>query len=152
MRVHIKKLIGTGLVLAAGLIAGAAHADAKGEIEYRQGVMKVVGGQMSSMVAVMRNGVRQENFARHANAMAEIAKVVPSVFPAGSGDGKTEALPAIWTDAEGFRKAIDAFTSGAEGLAAVAASGDPAQIGPAFRKLGASCKGCHDDFREDHDH
>ncbi len=138
------------LAVAAVLLSGSALADAKGDIAYRQGAFKVVGGHMSSMVAIMRGQVRQENFAMHAQGMADIAKVIPSVFPEGSGEGKTEALAKIWTDKAGFEKRVNDFTSAAEGLAAVASGGDMSQIGPAFRKLGGSCKGCHDNYREEH--
>lgn len=146
LRFHQK----AALMLAGLLISGLAFADAKGDIAYRQGAFKVVGGHMSSMVAIFRGQVRQENFALHAQAMADISKVIPTVFPEGSGEGKTEALAKIWEDKAGFKKAVNAFTSAADGVAAAAATGDMAAAGAAFRKLGGSCKGCHDEYRAEH--
>ncbi len=138
------------LVLVAVLASAVVHADAKGEIAYRQGAFKVVGGHMSSMVAILRGQVKEGNFALHAQGMADIAQVIPSVFPEGSGVGKTGALAKIWEDKAGFQKAMDDFTAAADGLAAAVAGGDRAAVGGAFRKLGGACKGCHDNYREEH--
>ena len=140
------------LALVGLLISGLAMADAKSDIAYRQGAFKVVGGHMSSMVAILRGQVRQENFTMHAQGMADIAKVIPTVFPEGSGEGKTEALAKIWTDQAGFKTAVNAFTTAANGVAEAAASGDMGATGAAFRKLSGSCKGCHDEYRAEHEH
>jgi cytochrome c556 len=125
-------------------------ADAAGEIKYRQGVMKVVGGHMASMGAVLRGRVHMSNLQMHAQGMADIAKIVPEVFPAGSGDGKTEALPAIWEKPDEFKAGLDKFVKAANEMAVAAGSGDMQAIGPAIKALGGSCKGCHDDFKEEH--
>jgi cytochrome c556 len=127
-------------------------ADAAGEIKYRQGVMKVVGGHMASMGAILRGRVHMSNLQMHAQSMADIAKVVPDIFPAGSGKGKTEALPAIWGKPDEFKAGLDKFVKAANEMAEAAGSGDMHAIGPAIKALGGSCKGCHDDFREEHDH
>jgi cytochrome c556 len=34
---------------------------------------------------------------------------------------------------------------------AAAADGSPEEIGAAFREVGMSCRGCHDDFRQSDD-
>ena len=129
-----------------------AFADAAADIAYRQGVMKSVGGHMASIGAILRGQVHFEDLASHSNAMAELSKIVPKVFPAGSGDGKTEALPAIWGKPDAFKSALDKFVEAAGTMATAGSGGDPAQIGAAVRDLGQSCKGCHDDFREEHEH
>ncbi len=126
-------------------------ADAVADIAYRQGVMKTVGGHMAAIGAILRFQVHPEDLALHANGMATIANVVPGVFPAGSGEGKTEALPEIWSKPDEFKQAMDKFVDAARGMAAAANGADPAAIGSAVRSLGQSCKGCHDNFREEHD-
>ncbi|MBD3647285.1 MAG: cytochrome c, partial [Pseudomonadales bacterium] len=72
------------LLLASPLV----QANPEGEIKYRQGVMGAVGGHMSSMVAILRGQVHFDDFALHADAMADLAEVVPHCFPEGSGEGK----------------------------------------------------------------
>jgi cytochrome c556 len=61
------------------------------------------------------------------------------------GAVKTEAKAEIWTDKAGFDAAtadyVKAFT-------AVKASADEASFKAAFPALGASCKGCHEKYRQ----
>lgn len=140
------------LLVAALLFSPALLADAEADINYRQGVMRSVGGSMSSMAAILRGGVHAEDLQFHANTMGELANIVPKVFPEGSGDGKTEALPDIWEDPEAFKERLDDFVEAAKAMPEAVASGDRRQIGGAIQTLGEACKGCHDNFREEHDH
>jgi cytochrome c556 len=71
-------------------------------------------------------------------------------FPAGSGPQpgvKTAAKPEIWTRAADFRRAQDAFAAQAVAFQNVANGGNADAIRAAARSLGATCKGCHDQFR-----
>lgn len=80
-----------------------------------------------------------------------LAPQVKDWFPAGSGpqDGvKTDALAAIWQKPDAFGQAAAKLTEAAGALDAAAQSGDLAAIRGAIPPLGASCKGCHDSFRE----
>ncbi|MCX7283598.1 MAG: cytochrome c [Novosphingobium sp.] len=73
-------------------------------------------------------------------------------FPRGTGPEagvKTAAKAAIWTNSAEFKKAQDAFAAKAIAFEGVAASGDEAAIRSASRVLGATCKSCHDQFREE---
>ncbi len=135
--------------LVASLVSPLAQADAEAEIAYRKGVMKIVGGHMTGLGTILRKGVHGEDLQFHARGMANIAAIVPDVFPAGSGDGKTEALKAIWEKPEAFSSAVEKFVTAANNINTAVESGDKAAIGGAIKQLGGSCKGCHDDFRED---
>lgn len=126
-----------------------ALADAEGEVNYRKGVFKVVGGHMSAIGAMLRHGVYGDNLAYHANGMKDISAIAPTVFPESSSEGKTAALPVIWEQPEAFQEAMDKFVSAANGMAAAVESGDPKKIGGAVRALGGSCKNCHDNFKAD---
>lgn len=71
-------------------------------------------------------------------------------FPAGSGPApgvRTGAKPEIWTQAAKFRAAQDAFAQQAAALQRAANAGNADAIRTEARKLGATCKGCHDTFR-----
>lgn len=73
-------------------------------------------------------------------------------FPAGSGPQpgvKTAAKPEIWSQAARFRQLQDAFAAQASAFQRTAGSGDVAAIRTAARSLGASCKACHDQFRNE---
>ncbi len=127
-------------------------ADGEADFKYREGVMRTVGGQMSSMAAILRGQVHLDRLAFHARGMAELAEIVPHIYPEGSGVSKSEALPAIWEKPDEFKEAVSKFVEAANGMARAAETGDMSAVGPAMKSLGQSCKGCHDNFREEHDH
>jgi len=135
------------LTFLALLLSNATLADAEKDIDYRKGTMMVVGGHMKSMGTILKGRMHQSDLKIHADGMRSISRVVPSLFPAGSGDGKTEALPAIWEKPAEFKMALDKFVAAANGMAEAVDSGEMSAIGPAIQKLGGSCKGCHDDFK-----
>jgi len=141
MRIVI--LVGA-LVLSAGALA-----DGKTEAKYRSHVMGAIGQTMQALGTIARGGVHAENMKAHAAIMVQLAGLAPYVFPKGSGGGESEAKPAVWDDAPGFAKAMDRFVeAAAEFDRSAKAGGD---VGSAMGDLGRSCKGCHDDYREEHD-
>lgn len=140
------------LIVIAVLFASQAFADASADIAYRKSVMMEVGGNMGAMVAILKGGVHKQNFRFHARSMADLSKIVPEIFPAGSGEGKTDALPAIWKKPEAFKQAVQKFVDAANGMAAAADSGDMGKIGLAINALGHACKNCHDNFRKERHH
>ncbi len=60
--------------------------------------------------------------------------------------GKSEALPAVWEDWDGFTAKADELGSAADALASGLDSGDPDWKG-AFQGVSDACKACHQDFR-----
>lgn len=71
-------------------------------------------------------------------------------FPAGSDASagvRTAAKPEIWTQGVQFKAKQDAFVAAADSFARVAATGNAAAIRAEARKLGATCKGCHDLYK-----
>jgi len=70
-------------------------------------------------------------------------------FPPGTAAeaGKPGAKPNIWTDRATFDAALVKLQTEATKLAAVT---DAAGLKAQFPATGATCKGCHDTFREEH--
>lgn len=71
-------------------------------------------------------------------------------FPAGSGPQpgiKTRAKAEIWTQAPRFRAAQAAFATQAASFDRAVKTGNVTAIRAEARKLGGTCKGCHDQFR-----
>lgn len=132
-------------LILGGLLALPAQAGGEGDAEYRHHTMEAVGGHMQAMVDILKQKVpHTSHLALHANAMADLASIADTLFPEGSEGG--EALPAIWADPEDFAERLADFQEAATGLkGAVGGEG----FGPAFQKLGQSCKSCHDDYREE---
>ncbi|MDH5772204.1 MAG: cytochrome c [Rhodospirillaceae bacterium] len=151
----MKRLFLTACAIALGLSIFSTNDNAYAQdpavenaIKYRQSVMKAVGGNMGAMVGIMKGAGDKANLATHAGAMADLAKIAPTLFPAGSDFGETTALPVIWEKPDDFSAAIKKFQDAADNLATVAQSGDMAEFGKAFGGLGESCKNCHENFRE----
>lgn len=136
------------VVLTLGSLAANAQAD-EGAIQYRQAIFQAIGGHMTALVRIVRREVAHtDDITVHANGIADLAPLTAHIFPAGSGEGRTDSLPAIWSNPDDFARRRDAFIEAAEGLRAVA--GGP--MGPfvgAFQTLGGTCSGCHDNYRAD---
>lgn len=131
-----------GAVLAT--LATVPLAASEGEVDYRHHTMEAVGGHMQAMVDILKQSVpHSAHMTLHANAMADLATIARTLFPAGSEGG--DALPAIWENPDDFATRLTAFDEAAAALKAAAASG--AGVGPAIQNLGQACKGCHDNYR-----
>ena len=90
-----------------------------------------------------------------ANAMGlfATAKLIPDLFPVGSGmdayPGKTGAKPEIWADLTAFQAAAARLGEESVKLFQVAQSGDKQAIAGQFEALAKNaCGGCHTKFRE----
>jgi cytochrome c556 len=139
----------TSTMLTFTLFTSVAAADAEGVQKYREAVMKAVGGHMGAMANSLKGQVFTDNLAIHSAAMSNLADIAPSIFPAGSGGGKSEALPAIWENPDEFKLRMDDFVKAAKAMNEAVAGGEMGSIGAGLQNLGKSCKGCHDDFRKD---
>lgn len=133
----------TCAVILASL-GGAVAADVIGE---RQEAMKGVGGAMKAIKAAVE-GNKATDAVAPAETIAATMKKVPGLFPQGSGEGKTDAKPEIWTDWAKFQEAAAAAGAAAEKLAMTAKGGDAAATGEAMKALGGACGGCHKPFRK----
>lgn len=137
------------LTTAAVSIAQTASPD--DTIRARQQNLKDVGASFKTVRDQLR--VSSPDFAAIKAAGADIkakADAMVTWFPKGTGTEagiKTAALPAIWSDAAGFETARKNFVAAAAKFADVTASGDKAAIQAGVGPMGASCKGCHDNYR-----
>lgn len=140
-------------LVTAGVLALAFGSSAMAEanpIEARQACMKANVKMMKVMVPVLKGESAYDKAAIDA-AVAEAEQACAGwdswwgedTKPGGAV--KTEAKAEIWTDKAGFDAAaadyVKAFT-------AVKASADEASFKAAFPALGATCKSCHEKFRQ----
>jgi len=70
----------------------------------------------------------------------------PGSDNATDGNARTRALPEIWSTFPAITEKADALKTATAALAPVAGNGLDALKG-AMGDVGATCKGCHDDFR-----
>jgi len=138
-------------VLALSLGAGFAYAamSADDAIKARKTCMKAGNGGIMGVAVPVMKGEKPFDAAALKAAFENLDKACANIgeaFAKGteSGTEKTGALPAIWTDAEGWKSANDAWVAAATKLRAAT---DEASFKGAFPAFGAACKGCHEKFR-----
>ena len=137
------------LGLAVQVAAETTPEDAKG---YRVSVMTVLRGHIGATSMTVRGLVDDHGqLAGHAAGLASAAAELKLIFPEGSDVDESEALPAIWEQPEKFAAAVKKAEEATAAFEEAVAGGDSEAIGAAFRNVGMSCRGCHDDFRVEHD-
>jgi cytochrome c556 len=144
----------SALVLGATLaLSGSAYAgDGAAAITERQALMKLIGASFGSIKADIdsKDPARIKAAEGRARAIANAGNAIPTMFPAGSDEkaGKTAALPKIWSDMDGFKKAAAGLTAEATKLADALKGGDPAAALAAFGATGKEgCGTCHGAYR-----
>ena len=137
----------TMMTLGLLVMCSAAYGDEQ-VAEYRHEVMEAVGGHMQAIVKIAKSEVPfQAHLGILAGNLAGLSQVAGDIFPEGSEGG--EALPEIWTEPEAFGERLAAFQDAARDFNDVVSGDDKGRFGEALQALGESCKGCHDNFKED---
>jgi len=150
---------GTGIALAQTPPAPAAGAaappagptPAERAIEYRQAVYKIVAGNFGPLTQAAQDKAdfKPEAATKNAARLSQIATFVGDAYPDISKEGKTRALPAIWTNRAEFDALVKDFVSHTKNLADVTENSSSAgdEYKAAVAAVGNDCKSCHDKFR-----
>ncbi|MEJ0084555.1 MAG: cytochrome c [Pseudomonadota bacterium] len=141
-----------GLALAQTPPAAAPPGPTPAEraIEYRQAVYKIVAGNFGPLAQVAQGKAdfRPDVARRQATRLAQIATFVGDSYPDISKEGKTRALPVIWTDRAEFDRLVADFGAHTRKLAEVVEKGEAgADFQAAVTAVGGDCKSCHEKFR-----
>ena len=139
------KLALTTVILLTG--AGAAYAQAPDPIALRQAAFDMNAGSFGLARTIVANKLEVKPIEGPARGMAKWAALIPSLFPPGSDKGDTKALPEVWSDPAGFKKAADAFGAAATKLADAAKANDAEAVATATKAVGDACGACHKSFR-----
>lgn len=147
----LRKTLSAAIALAISTVfALQASADTSPEdaLDYRKAVMTALRGHIGASSMIARGIVDNDgHLVGHAEGLAAGAAELHRLFPEGSNVGESEALPAIWDDAAGFAAAIAKMEEATAAFVDAAKGGDEEAIGGAFRNVGMSCRGCHDNYR-----
>ncbi len=148
MKVTQLALLGAAFLSASSAFAQVKPADA---VRYRKSAYNVLVWNWMPLANTVRGKTPyvKADFERYANRVAQIAPMLLEGFPAGSGVGKTEAKPEIWTNWADFQLKMKAFETESAALATLAKGGDFEKIKVQFGKVGNTCKGCHDKYKTD---
>lgn len=135
----------------AALSVTAAYAQAKPEdvIKYRQGAYKVIGWNMGPMAAVVKGEVpyNKEDFARRADIVAFVSKLTLEGFTPGTDKGDTKVKPEAFAKMDDFKSKMNKMNEETAKLAAISKTGSFDDIKKQFGATGATCKACHDDYK-----
>lgn len=147
----IIKLLSLGCALLAfSGVAAAQFAKADDAIKYRKNALFVM-QQHYARIGAMVSGKAPFD-AKTAADNAAIAETMASLPWAAFGEntdlGDTKARPEIWKEPAKFKQAAEKMQTEMAKLAAAAKTGNLDSIKAAFRATSASCKACHDDFRD----
>ncbi len=147
----------TAVALAGTLFLGACASDAtdgSAAIKERRALMKSISKNWKPIKAYAKSGQGSAaDVAKRAKAINATTDKMLALFPKGTGRGdysdkQTRALPAIWKDWAGFKKANAALAEESAKLAAIAASGNQQAIAKQVGVMGKrGCGGCHKPFR-----
>jgi len=135
---------------AAGAVP-AGPTPAERAIEYRQAVYKVVAGNFGplSQVAQGKAEFKAESAVKQATRLSQIATFIGDAYPDISKEGKTRALPAIWSNRKEFDQIAADLATHTKTLAEVVENSSSAgdELKAAVAAVGNDCKACHDKFR-----
>ena len=128
------------------VVAAAAPANV---IKYRKELMKASAHHITNIFSVLKGDTSYSgHIAANARAISDSAAMMIDIFPEGSGEGNTRALPSIWQDWPKFEAAAMALKTAADDLVSASGTGDMTTIGTAAGAVGKACGGCHEPFRK----
>jgi cytochrome c556 len=149
MKLHKIVLASTATVLAIGTgFAFAQFQKSEDAIKYRQSAFTVMANSFSKIGAVVKgeSPYNKDEVAKNAAVVAMISTLPWQAFGPGTEGGKAQS--DIWSDNAKFKAASEKMQLAAIDLNKAAQSGHLDSIKKAFGAVGATCKGCHDDFRK----
>ena len=145
----MKRLLIVSLFGVAGLATAALAAPAD-VVRTRIAGFREMGAAFKAVNDGLRGDPQMILIQQSARQIRNAANQMPGWFPQGSGAEagvKTAAKPEIWSQPARFTAAREAFIAQAASFQAAANSGNARAIGAEARKLGGTCKGCHETFR-----
>ena len=153
MKLSIKWIALSAVVIAGGLYVVVARADDAATLDTRIATMKSQGKDMAGIKAYIDDKADLASAqAAGADLVTQVAKI-PDLFPKGTGmtqfPGKSYAKDAVWTDWDKFLAQAKTANDKAVALNAALKGGDKAAITAAFGDMGKNgCGACHETYRE----
>jgi len=130
----------TGVALLLGIGASLAADD---PIKARKDLMDANGDATKAVVPILKGAApfQLEVVQAALKSYIDAADKAPALFPPGSDQGQTHALPAIWTHEDDLDARFAKL--GADSKAALAAITDEASFKANFPPVLKNCGGCH---------
>ena len=109
--------------------------------------------ECKNLMRAINKNLSDSNFnviTQSAEKLNKWANEMHEFFPKGSeasSSNKSQASDDIWSDPEGFKKAIKTFEKASAKLIKISKNKNIDDTVSSFREVAASCKGCHQKFR-----
>ena len=146
-------------VVAGCLAAVAVTAHAKEEaseaekaVEYRKAVFAAMGYNAKPIAGMVKGKIAWDGdeVAERARRLEALAGMPWEGFMEGTADvGHSETKAAAWDKRDEFRDLAEKLQERTAALVDAAESGGRSAVAESFKKVGKTCKSCHDDFKED---
>ena len=140
--------LGAALLVSGGAVLG--HEGATGIVKQRMDDMKLIGRSTKRIDERLRSKRPLREIVADAEAIHAAAIRMPTLFPAGSRDGHTEATSAVWERWPEFVASSRALADASEKLATAARIGDAPEAAAQLRLVTRTCSECHQTFRAKH--
>lgn len=152
---HTNKIILLALSLAS-LASAASAGPIEDQIRFRQSAYSFISwntGKIKQQVVDQPASYNKEQVIAAANAIAAVANSgLGALYGPGTDQGTgwrpTQLKAEFFQKPDDAKRLAVAFNTEANELARVASSGDLAAIKTQFGKLSATCKSCHNNFRQ----
>ena len=109
--------------------------------------------ESKNLMRTINKSLSNNNFdiiSQSAEKLNQWASEMHKYFPKGSeasASNKSQASGDIWSDPEGFKKAVKKFEIASAKLIKISQNKNIDDTISSFREVAASCKGCHKQFR-----
>ena len=131
---------------------GARGVSGPDVIAVRQTSMDMSVITFRSMGDAMKAGAEAKSQGFQAAMLAKWSKVLPQMFPPGTGKGETsantQAMPAIWQDRAGFDRAAANYAAATARLVSLATANDTAAFTKQLEEVNQACMSCHTRYKE----
>ena len=143
-----------GIVALSLATIASAQVKPEDQIKFRKAGYSFMSWNMGKIKANLDGTYDAAQVTAAANAIAGIANSgMGALYGPGTdkdvGSQKTRVKPELFQNMPEVGKLAGDFTSAANNLQKVAATGDAAAVKTAFGDLGKTCKACHDKYREE---
>ena len=143
---HVTTRFAALIAALSVLGAGAALAQPDPVASRKEG-LKRMQGHLEAINPVATAGGDVRATVPRTEDMVAFFTSFPTLFPPGSDNNGSKALPSVWADRPAFEAAAANAATAAGALRNAAASGDAAATAQAARAMGGACGACHRGFR-----
>ena len=149
----MKKIITGSVLVAIGLsMTGIVQAQVKPEtlVKQRQAAMTLQAKYFGPLGGMAQGKVPYDAkiVARNAGYLEALSQMPWDGFAPGTRNVKSEALPAVFTDAAKFKEAQDLFHAAVAKLVTASKGSDAEAAKATIKGVAKTCGDCHENFRE----